>query len=295
MPLHPPPTKARTATSASRNDCHFSFTRPTICAEDMIATPNSALGCGRYRRKAAMGLLLLSSFWTLADQSAPTAQARATTAYTAAKQVWQKNPNAPDAAWQFGRACFDLAEIDEQNRARLAQEAIDACRKSLATTNKNAGNHYYLALNLGQLARTRRLGALKLVEDMEKALKNAIETDPRFDYAGSHRSLGLLYRDAPGWPMSIGSRSKAQQHLLKAVQLAPEYPDNHISLIESFIEWADFKPARNAVSQAESPIRQARLEFTGDRWKDSWRDWDQRWERIRRRTDADLTSPRGKQ
>src|SRR5687768_18128127 len=67
-----------------------------------------------------------------------------------------------------------------------------------------------------------------------------------------------------------------RSYLLKAVQLAQEYPDNHISLIESFIEWSDVKAARNAVSQAESPMRQARLALTGERWKESWGDWEDR-------------------
>jgi len=297
MPLHPPPTKARTATSASRNDCHFSFTRPTICAEVMIAIPNSALCFRRHEAGAILGLclvLLSRPSVPAADQPAPSPYARARSAYAVTKQAWQKSPSAPDAAWQFALACFDLAELDEDGRARIAEEAIDACRKSLKT-NTNVGNLYYLAMNLGQLARTKKLGALKLVDEMEVVFKKAIEIDPKFDYAGADRSLGLLYRDAPGWPASLGSRSKAKQHLAKAVQLAPEYPGNHISLIESFVAWGDLNAARAAVSQAEPYLRAARLELTGDRWKESWRDWDQSWERIRRRTGADLTSPRGKQ
>lgn len=267
----------------------------------MMAIPNSGSRSGRSTCKRGVGhavlaiLILLSPFWTpAAEQRGPSPHAKARAAYALAKQVWQKNRSDPAAAWQFARAAFDLAELDEDDRARLAEEAINACRKSL-TTNTNGGNYYYLALNLGQLARTKKLGALRLVDEMEIELKNAIAIDPKFDYAGAHRSLGMLYRDAPGWPASIGSRSKAKQHLLKAVQVASEYPDNHISLIESLIEWADLKAARAAVLQAESPMRQARLELTGDRWKEAWRDWDRRWERIRRRTDVDLTSPRGGQ
>lgn len=263
----------------------------------MIATPNSALCFRRHGARAILGLclVLLSPLWSpAAEQPAQSPYARAKSAYTLAKQGWQKSPSAPDAAWQFAQACFDLAELDEEGRARIAEEAIDACRKSLKT-NTNVANYYYLGLNLGQLARTKKLGALKLVDEMEVALKKAVDTDPKFDYAGPDRSLGMLYRDAPGWPASIGSRSKAKLHLGKAVQLAPEYPDNHISLIESFIAWGDLNAARTAVSQAEPHLRRARLELTGDRWKESWRGWDHSWERIRRRTDVDLTSPRGKQ
>src|SRR6185503_12330307 len=183
--------------------------------------------------------------------------------------------------------------VDESNRAKVAEEGINACRNALQRYT-NAATYYYCALNLGQLARTKKLGALKLVDQMEGALKRAIELDPKFDYAGPHRTLGLLYTDAPGWPVSIGNRSKAKQHLVKAVELSPEYPDNQISLIEFYISSGDLKNARSAVPDAEPQMRTARLKFSGDRWKDSWKDWDLRWERIRRKTQADLTSPRSK-
>ena len=64
-------------------------------------------------------------------------------------------------------------------------------------------------MNLGQLARTEYLGALTLVKQMEQEFKAAGGLDPQFDHAGPKRNLGLLYRDAPGWPVSIGNPSKS--------------------------------------------------------------------------------------
>jgi len=292
MPLHPAPSAASRAINASRNVCHFSFTRVTILADDMIAIFNS----GRFAQRARG---ILAAFLAFASGSAIAESinnaanvAPVKRAYNVARELWQKTPDDGEAAWQFARTCFDLAEIDDANRAKISEEGIDACRKSLQR-HTNAGTYYYMALNFGQLARTKKLGALKLVSDMEAALKKAIELDPKFDFAGPHRTLGMLYRDAPGWPASIGSRSRAKQQLLKAIELAPEYPDNQISLVESYIEWGELKNARAAISRAESPLRQARLKFMGERWRDSWRDWDNRWERIRRKTDPDLASPRG--
>jgi tetratricopeptide (TPR) repeat protein len=212
--------------------------------------------------------------------------------YRQTREVLQKSPEDADAAWQFARACFDLADFDEPSRARVAEEGIIACRKALQH-HTNTATYYYCALDLGQLARTKKLGALKLVDEMEASLKKALELDPKFDYAGPHRTLGLLYTDAPGWPLSIGSRSKAKQHLLKAVALEPDYPENHIGLIESYLSWGDLKAARKASAEAEPYIRGARTKFSGDRWKESWKDWDKRWERIRRKTESDLGSPRG--
>lgn len=237
--------------------------------------------------------MLLAMGIAAQSQAESTSSNAAVQTYEAARDAWKRNPADPNAAWQFARACFDLAEVNEKRRAAVAEEGIDACRQSLRQHPKVGGAHYYMALNLGQLARTKTLGALKLVAEMEETLKKAIELDPTFDYAGPHRSLGLLYRDAPGWPASIGSRSNAKSHLRKAVALAPDYPDNHISLIESYLQWSEIKNARAAVSSAEPKLREARQKLAGDRWKESWRDWDKRWERIRRKTETDLRSPRG--
>src|SRR5947208_15493408 len=111
-------------------------------------------------------------------------------------------------------ACFDWADLVESNshRAEIAEQGISAARQALKLEPKMGAAHYYLGLNLGQLARTKKIGALKLVGEMEREFLAAIDLDPKFDFAGAHRSLGLLYLDAPGWPASIGNRTKARLH-----------------------------------------------------------------------------------
>ena len=86
----------------------------------------------------------------------------------------------------------------------------------------------------GQLARAEApsLAAYRLVRQMEREFKTAADLDKSFDYAGPERTLGLLYRDAPGWPVSIGSRRTAREYLELAAKLAPDYPGNHLNLVE---------------------------------------------------------------
>ena len=62
-------------------------------------------------------------------------------------------------------------------------------------------------MNLGQLARTRGLSALKLVDQMEREFTRARDLDEHLDWAGPDRNLGLLYGDAPVIG-SIGSRTR---------------------------------------------------------------------------------------
>ena len=88
-------------------------------------------------------------------------------------------------------------------------------------------------MNQGQLARTKLLGAIHLVDEMEVSFKTALALDPTYDFAGPDRCLGLLYRDAPGWPTSIGSRMKARRHLQAAADLRPNHLENRLALLES--------------------------------------------------------------
>jgi tetratricopeptide (TPR) repeat protein len=201
-----------------------------------------------------------------------------------ARSRYEKEPSNGQAAWQYARACFDLAEFasNHSERANLAEKGIAACRKLLETQTNSAPAHYYLAMNLGQLARTRGLSALKLVSEMEREFLTACTLDPHFDYAGPDRNLGQLYRDAPSIA-SIGSRSKAKKHLQRAVDLAPEYPENALTLIESDLQWSDRNGAKRELRDLDSHWAAARAKFKGPDWSASWTDWDARLKKIRSR------------
>jgi tetratricopeptide (TPR) repeat protein len=205
--------------------------------------------------------------------------------YNEAKERYVKETNSVEAAWEFGRAVFDLADVatNDSQRAALAQEGIDACRRGLRLDPNSPGAHYYLGLNYGQLAQTKLLGALELVDYMEESWKMTIQLDPKFDYAGGHRTLGVLYRDAPGWPTSVGSRAKAREHLQQAVEICPEYPGNRLTLFEAYVKWGEKKTVRQQVKATEEFLKAARQKLSGESWELDWRDWDQRWEKIKAR------------
>jgi len=200
---------------------------------------------------------------------------RARAEFHRAQAQFQSNTNDPSAAWQFARACFDYADFatNDTERATLAVQGIAASRQLLARWPKSAPGHYYLAMDLGQLARTEILGALKLVREMEREFKTANDLDEHLDYAGPARSLGLLYRDAPGWPASIGSRRKARDWLERAVKLAPDYPENHLNLIESRLTWNDRAGAESELKTLEALWPKAQTNFVGVAWEQSWADW----------------------
>jgi tetratricopeptide (TPR) repeat protein len=202
--------------------------------------------------------------------------------YEAARSEFQKNARDGTAAWKLAEACFEWAEYasNSSQRASLADEGIAAAKLAVNRLPDHPAPHFYLAMNKGQLARTKTLGALPLVREMERSFRRAIELDAKFDHAAADRSLGMLYLDAPGWPTSIGSRSKARKHLERAVELAAGYPTNHLTLMEAYLRWKDEDALHRAMQRYRKLLPVARETYAGARWENSWKNWDREWTNI---------------
>ena len=215
-----------------------------------------------------------------------------------AQTLYRNTPGEATAAWEFARACFDLAEFAANNtqRAALAEQGIAACQQAVTRVSNSAPAHYYLGMNLGQLARTKTLGALKLVNQMQREFTRALELDEKFDWAGPDRSLGLLYSDAPTLG-SIGSRSKARKHLKRAAELAPQYPENRLNLTEAYVKWGESNNARHELAGLMEVWPGARTNLVGAAWAVSWADWEPRLKKLRKKLEEPpkaLGAPREK-
>lgn len=197
-----------------------------------------------------------------------------------AQQNYEANSDSATNAWQFGRACFDLADLatNDVQRAEIARHGIEACRHLLAREPDSAPGHYYLAMNLGQLAKAKApsIAAYKLVHEVEREFTTAAALDVNFDHAGPARTLGLLYFQAPGWPWSIGSKSKAGEWLERAAQLAPDFPENQLNLAEAQLKWRQGNELEATLKRLDAIWPAARTNFTGESWEPAWQEWDTR-------------------
>ena len=234
----------------------------------LVSTFCFAVGCG---------LFFAAPIWAAAEGNSFVERVRR--AFEKASHEVHTQPANDAALVALGRAAFDWAELTntDDERAAVAQTGIDTMRRLISRSPTNAAAHYWLGMNFGELARTKSLGALKLVREMEQEFERARALDEHIDFAGPDRSLGLLYRDAPGWPASIGSKKKAREHLERAVQLHPEFPDNQLALLESYEDWGERQSFERQFQTTEKVLAAARQRFTGADWDASWHDWNQRW------------------
>jgi len=219
--------------------------------------------------------------------------------YSEEQVRYRKDPTNAEAAWQFARACFEAGEFatNSAERSTIAEQGIAASRQVLARDRNSAAGHYYLGINLGQLARTRGLSALKLVDQMEYEFSLARDLDETIDYGGPDRNLGILYYEAPSFA-SIGSRSKARQHFQRAAELAPDYPENQLNLIEAYLKWHEHNGAVRHLKILEERWASARAKLAGPSWAANWADWKLRLQSAQKKIEEPskaLESPRGKE
>jgi len=205
---------------------------------------------------------------------------RAQKAFDLAKKNHLSDTNSAAAALELARTSFDLADLAANNarRAEIARCGIAVCRQWLVRAPKSAPGHYYLAMNLGELAQAEApsIAAYKLVHEVEREFVLAAELDVRFDHAGPARSLGELYFQAPGWPFSIGSKRKAREWLERAAALAPDYPDNQLNLAEAQLKWRQREALEKTLKNLDAGWSAARTNFIGEAWEPSWLDWNAR-------------------
>ena len=66
------------------------------------------------------------------------------------------------------------------------------------------------------------LGALKLAKQSKVDFEQSLELDPGAMQGSADTSLGTLYYSVPGWPLGFGDDKKAEEFLLKALEINPD-------------------------------------------------------------------------
>lgn len=94
------------------------------------------------------------------------------------------------------------------------------------------------------------LGALSLVKEARASLEEAIALDERALDGSAHTSLGSLYYQVPGWPLSFGDDDQAEAHLKAALALNPDGIDANYFYADYLIDQGEEAQARTYLQHA---------------------------------------------
>jgi tetratricopeptide (TPR) repeat protein len=142
---------------------------------------------------------------------------------------------AYDVLWRLARCYSWLAdEFDDSARIEdFSQKGIAAAREAIALDPSKVEGQYYLGTTVGQYAYVKKLKAKDLVPQVLESAKLAVKADEKYDFAGPLRLLGSVYAQAPEPPTSVGDHEEGAKVLVRAIQLAPHYPQNHLLMGEA--------------------------------------------------------------
>ncbi|HUF03867.1 MAG TPA: TRAP transporter TatT component family protein [Aridibacter sp.] len=155
----------------------------------------------------------------------------------------------PECAWAYGL----LSEIyywtgeyaDADEKLFYFNEGVEYGEKGVELDEECVEANFWLAANWGSYGQEKGImKSLSLVNLIKAAVERVIEQDESYFYGGPYRILGRLYHKAPGFPISIGDNRKAEENLMKAVELGPKFFLNHLFLAELYISMLEKEKAR---------------------------------------------------
>ena len=103
------------------------------------------------------------------------------------------------------------------------------------------------------------LGALGLVKDARESLEAALAIDPDALDGSAYTSLGSLYYQVPGWPLSFGDDDMARQYLQEALAINPDGMDANFFFGDFLLDQGEPERARGYLQKVlEAPDRPGR-------------------------------------
>jgi tetratricopeptide (TPR) repeat protein len=161
--------------------------------------------------------------------------------------------NGYEALWRGMRACAWLAQNhrDRSERARYADLGLSMAQRarSIDKLSRRAETYYYAALCLGAKADLKTAPSAALVRELGDQARVAVAIDPRLDYCGGRRLLGMLIVKTADYPdYAMGTVDEGIRQLAKAVADCPDFPENHLFLAEALVEDGQYERARTAIA-----------------------------------------------
>lgn len=185
-------------------------------------------------RAAVSILFVLGPLWAQADNLGPDAGACSAAALPL-QQRWD------NITYQLAEADREAAYVDLIQQTSAATAALPQCAAVWIWDGITRSTYAGAAGGLG---------ALKSIRHAKRSLQQAIAIDATALSGAAHTSLGSLYYQAPGWPISFGDKKLAEQHLRLALEMAPND-------IDANYFYGDYLFTRKQYPQAQLALHKA--------------------------------------
>tara|TARA_B100000686_G_scaffold354035_1_gene462280 strand:+ start:2395 stop:3147 length:753 start_codon:yes stop_codon:yes gene_type:complete len=157
-------------------------------------------------------------------------------------------PDSFDLNWRITLAFYSLGTTAESEDSRIDffHQCAEQAKRMTISFPRKAEGYYLNALCLGKKGQLEGLlTGLFVVSQLKRNMETAIRLDPTIESGGPHRALGRLYNDLPR--LFGGNMESSIRHLKQAVEIAPDFSDNHLFLAEAFYNNHQMKAAERSL------------------------------------------------
>jgi len=126
---------------------------------------------------------------------------------------------------------------------------MDYAKKAIDVYPNGIEGRYWYGSNMGKYGNARGIfKSLQYIDPIVKEMETILRLDPR--HAKATTVLGLVYRKAPPWPVSVGDLDKSLEFLKRAIAFNDESLHAQLNLgitYKKLREWAIAKQQFNKV------------------------------------------------
>lgn len=166
------------------------------------------------------------------------------------QQILAQDPQHYEALWRLTRCYWWQGDHSPKNQ-QMALYDLGEKTGALARAAgpQQAEGHYWFGVCVGRAGEVRGvLNSLFAVDTIRKAMEAVLAVDPQ--HGSAHHVLGVLYRKAPGWPLSSGDINKSLEHARKAVELSPDKVLPRVGLAETLLAKGEKTEAKKLLEEA---------------------------------------------
>ena len=160
------------------------------------------------------------------------------------------------------------------NRKESKTEALagrEYAKLCLERMPENAGCYYWRAVNTGLYYSIHIIGYQRGIKQMIADCKKVNKLSPSYEHAGAYRMLGQLYTQLPqtaGRPDSITrDLSLADDYLQKAIEIAPDYPENRLSYASTLLAEGKTSEAAKELAKTKELMPHWKKDISYNDWK----------------------------
>jgi tetratricopeptide (TPR) repeat protein len=173
----------------------------------------------------------------------------------------QASSSTPVEELQHGWAVANY-QLEDKAQIQAFEQLIVKAEKLTSQQPKSADLWIWSGIIKSTYAGVKGgLGALSYAKAARKDLEYSLTLDDQAMKGSAYTSLGTLYFNLPGWPISFGDDEKAENLLKKALLINPDGIDNNYFYAEYLRENSDYKKseaylikASNAAARPKRPL-----------------------------------------